>query len=122
MEKVKIRYAAVIVFMVLCAVLAAMPYFTGADEPADSGKQLVVKVVADEELMDIDDYDIPLSSFSENTQNTKAGTRHIILMSAMLACVIFYVVYQGISEKKLITLRKQAALAQQQLMRENRKI
>ena len=122
MENVKIRFAGVIVFLVLCAVLAAMPRITRADDSSASEKQLVIKVVEDEELVDIDDYDIPLSFFSVDAQDAKAGTRHIILMSAMLACVIFYVVYQGISEKKLITLRKQAALAQQQLMRENRKI
>ena len=64
MEKVKIKYAAIIAFMLLCIMIAAAPRFTGADESSDTGKQLVVKVVGDEELVDIDDYDIPLFSFS----------------------------------------------------------
>ena len=92
-----------------------------AEESGQAKKHLVIKVIEDEELMDIEDEDIPLSFFSEGREETRSGTRHLILMSAMLACVIFYVIYQTVNEKKLIELRKRAAAAQYQKMTGNRK-
>ena len=93
-----------------------------AEEIPQEGKHLVIKVVEDEGLLEIEDYEVPLSSFSEKTQEQKAGIRHIILMSAMLACVIIFVLYQGVNEKKLISLRRRAALSQSRMMTENRKL
>jgi len=92
-----------------------------AEESGQAKKHLVIKVIEDEELMDIDEMDIPLSFFSEGSAQDRSGTRHLILMSAMLACVIIYVVYQTVNEKKLIELRKRAAAAQYQKMTGNRK-
>ena len=92
-----------------------------AEESGQAKKHLVIKVIEDEELMDIEDEDIPLSFFSEGREETRSGTRHLILMSLMLACVILYVVYQTVNEKKLIELRKRAAAAQYQKMTGNRK-
>ena len=92
-----------------------------AEESGQAKKHLVIKVVEDEDLMDIEDEDIPLSFFSEGREETRSGTRHLILMSAMLACVIIYVVYQVVNEKKLIELRKRAAAAQYQKMTGNGK-
>ena len=92
-----------------------------AEESGQAKKHLVIKVVEDEDLMDIEDEDIPLSFFSEGREETRSGTRHLILMSLMLACVIIYVVYQVVNEKKLIELRKRAAAAQYQKMTGNRK-
>ena len=92
-----------------------------AEESGQAKKHLVIKVIEDEELMDIEDEDIPLSFFSEGREETRSGTRHLILMSLMLACVILYVVYQTVNEKKLIELRKRAAAAQYQKMTGNGK-
>ena len=92
-----------------------------AEESGQTQKHLVIKVIEDEDLVDIDDEDIPLSFYSEGRAEDRSGTRHIILMSVMLACVIIYVVYQGVNEKKLIELRNRAATAQYQRMTENRK-
>ncbi|MBR3400969.1 MAG: hypothetical protein IKG67_01885 [Parasporobacterium sp.] len=92
-----------------------------AEESGQTQKHLVIKVIEDEDLVDIDDEDIPLSFYSEGRAEERSGTRHIILMSVMLACAVIYVVYQGVNEKKLIELRKRAAAAQYQRMTENRK-
>ena len=91
-----------------------------AEESGQAEKHLVIKVIEDEELLDIEDEDIPLSFFSEGSAQDRSGTRHLILMSAMLACVIIYVIYQTVNEKKLIELRKRAAGAQYQRMTGNR--
>lgn len=92
-----------------------------AEESGQTQKHLVIKVVEDEELMDIEDEDIPLSFYSEGREETRSGTRHLILMSAMLVCVIIYVIYQTVNEKKLIELRKRAAGAQYRRMTGYRK-
>ena len=97
-------------------------YAVTAEESDQSEKHLVIKIVEDEELLEIDDYDVPLAAFSEETQDQRTGIRHIILMSAMLACVTVFVLYQSVNEKKLIALRRKAALAQHRVMTENRKL
>ena len=112
----------IILAVFICGVILTNASDLTSGGPSKDSKQLVIKVVEDEDLVDIDDYDVPLSSFSLGDAQKNAGTRHIILMSAMLGCVIVYVIYQGRNEKKLISLRSQAAKAQHLMMTENRKI
>ena len=94
---------------------------TLAQEPSREEKHLVIKVVEDEELVEIDDFEVPLAAYSAGSEDHSSGTRHLILMAGMLVCLILFVFYQGRNEKKLIFLRIQAAKAQRQRMTANRK-
>ena len=111
----------ILLFMISVEIIGLAAPAIFAEESGQEQKHLVIKVIEDEELMDIEDEDIPLSFYSEGSAQDRSGTRHLILMSLMLACVIIYVIYQTVNEKKLIELRKRAAGAQYRRMTGNRK-
>lgn len=107
----------ILALLAACVVWEHMMVVVRAEESSQE-KHLVIKVIEDEELIDIEDYDVPLASF---TDGQNAGTRHVVLMAVMLSCMICYVLYEGRNERKLIDLRKQAAKAQRQMMMVNRR-
>lgn len=119
------RLGAIALIVVLtCGIFGTAAYALPARDASEKDKHLVIKVVEDEgEMIEFDDYDTPLSSFSAMPYTAdSSGTRHLVIMSVMLACVLLYVFYQGVNEKKLNELRKQAARAQKHMMTAERKL
>ena len=116
--------AIALIVALTCGMFSIIASAAPAGEASQTGKNLVIKVVEDEgEMIDIDDYDVPLSAFSAMpSAQDNSGTRHLVMMSAMLACVLLFVVYQGVHEKKLVTLRRRAARAQDHMMTAERQL
>ena len=120
-EKTIIKSTILMIVIIAFVFAGAKAFYAMADETSQSEKHLVVKIIEDEELLEIDDYDVPLAFSFDTANEQQAGIRHVLLMSIMLACVIIYVIYQVINEKKIISLRRQAAEIQLQMMKNNRK-
>ena len=78
----------------------------------EDGKKLVVTAVEEIPAEEIEDNDVPLTSFSENGADITDGTRHVLLMGLTLLLVVMYVLYFSAYEKRLNALRWKAAEAE----------
>lgn len=88
---------------------------------ADSGdgggarRQLVITVVEEIPAEEIEEEAVPLAAVPDTASGRE--TRHAGMMGLTLAAVIFYVLYFGRYERKLLALRREAARAESDFLR-----
>lgn len=80
-------------------------------EPAEP-QTLIVTVVEEIPADEIEDDDVPLASFADAGRGITDSTRHVLLMCLLLMCVVVYVFYFSMFEKRLSALRLKAAEAE----------
>ena len=104
--------AAAAALLLALAILSALLPLRAYAETAEA-RTLIVTVVEEipaDEI--IDDDDVPLASFDDPGKTISDRTRHVLLMSALLFCVLIYVFYFRTYEKRLSSLRLTAAEAE----------
>ena len=99
--------------LLLTAVLIFLLPQTSA-RAADSGdsarKQLVITVVEEIPAEEIEEEAVPLAAVPDTAPGREI--RHAGMMALTLAAVVFYVLYFGRYERKLLALRREAARAE----------
>lgn len=94
----------------------------GTEGAGGTGSEFSIEVVEelsiDDQVM-INDEQVPLASFDRGP--TPAGNRHAIMMGVVFLTALGYAVYVERHEKKLHALRMEAARAQKEAMRAERR-
>ena len=104
--------AAAAALLLALAILSVLLPLRAYAETAEA-RTLIVTVVEEipaDEI--IDDDDVPLATFDDSGKAISDQTRHVLLMSALLFCVLIYVFYFRTYEKRLSSLRLTAAEAE----------
>ena len=104
--------AAAAALLLALAILSVLLPLRAYAETAEA-RTLIVTVVEEipaDEI--IDDDDVPLASFDDPGKAISDQTRHVLLTSALLFCVLIYVFYFRTYEKRLSSLRLTAAEAE----------
>ncbi len=105
-------FAAASVCLLLAMALFALLTAPRAYADTEEGKKLVVTVVEEIPAEEIEDDEVPLTSFSEIGSDITGGTRHVLMMSLVLVLLVMYVLYFSAFEKRLNALRWKAAEAE----------
>ena len=85
-----------IILWILMAVIICGTIVSAASEE----KHLVIKVIEEENLVEIDDYDAPLASFSADAGHKNAFRMYVIPATVMIAVIIIYVVRRFSNSRK----------------------
>ena len=104
--------AAAAALLLALAILSVLLPLRAYAETAEA-RTLIVTVVEEipaDEI--IDDDDVPLATFDDSGKAISDQTRHVLLTSALLFCVLIYVFYFRTYEKRLSSLRLTAAEAE----------
>ena len=80
----------------------------------EGGKQIRITVVEDIPAAEIEESEVPLAALP-NTP-ARAGMRHAVWMGILFAAVLAYVIYFSIYDRKLFSMRREAARREQSLM------
>ena len=111
--------AALVVCLTLCILAVILPQTAFAE--TGEARTLIVTVIEEIPVDEIDDDDVPLATFGDTGKSITEGTRHVLLTSALLLCVIIYIFYFSTYEKRLGVLRGKAAEAESRWHAEHRK-
>ena len=89
------RKGRIILGILLAVIICSSVVYAASEE-----KHLVIKVVEEEDMVEIDDYDVPLSSFSADAGHQNAFRMYFIPAAVMLLIMIIYVVRRRSQSRK----------------------
>ena len=113
--------AALVSLILLLSILSVITPQKAFAETGEA-RTLIVTVVEEIPVDEIDDDDVPLASFGDTGKRISDGTRHVLLMSALLLSVTVYIFYFSTYEKRLGALRSKAAEAESHWHAERNKV
>lgn len=119
----KIKPLAAVIAALLLSLIVMTGIFMSSSrismaEGEDGRKDITIEVVEDIPAEDIEEAEVPMAALPDSPVSN--GVRHMGMMLILLAGVIAYAVYFTNYEKKLVSLRAQAAEAEARAMQARR--